>query len=71
MGTKDNSKWNYDILLSLIEGPMLNPKRFEEAFRVSKFGRRIMAFFHPFSRRFADMKNTKVCFLGLFKRDDV
>ncbi|QRV77606.1 STE16 protein [Ceratobasidium sp. AG-Ba] len=31
-------KWNLDILMELIEGPLLNPKRFEEAMKVSRFG---------------------------------
>jgi rapamycin-insensitive companion of mTOR len=60
MYTKDPTKWNYDILIDVIEGPLLNPKRFEEAFMVSKFGRRLLSFFHPLSRQFSDMKATEV-----------
>ncbi|KAJ9098678.1 hypothetical protein QFC21_004326 [Naganishia friedmannii] len=59
MYTKDPTKWNYDILMDVIEGPLLNPKRFEEAFMVSKFGRRLLSFFHPLSRQFSDMKATE------------
>ncbi|KAJ9126932.1 hypothetical protein QFC24_001163 [Naganishia onofrii] len=59
MYTKDPTKWNYDILIDVIEGPLLNPKRFEEAFMVSKFGRRLLSFFHPLSRQFSDMKATE------------
>ncbi|KAJ9122550.1 hypothetical protein QFC22_001979 [Naganishia vaughanmartiniae] len=45
--------------MDVIEGPLLNPKRFEEAFMVSKFGRRLLSFFHPLSRQFSDMKVTE------------
>ncbi|KAF8606948.1 hypothetical protein BDV93DRAFT_331061 [Ceratobasidium sp. AG-I] len=52
-------KWNLDSLTDLIEGPLLNPKRFEEAMKVSRFGRKLMSFFHPNSKVFSEMKNTK------------
>ncbi|KAG8214549.1 Rapamycin-insensitive companion of mTOR, N-term-domain-containing protein [Butyriboletus roseoflavus] len=55
MLTKDNTKWNFDILQELIDGPLLNPKRLEEAIKVSRFMRRLMSFFHPFSHRFSDL----------------
>lgn len=64
MYTKDPSKWNYEILMDIVEGPLLNPKRFEEAFMVSKFGRRLMSFFHPLSRQFSDMRATPVSTSG-------
>ena len=57
---KDHIKWNFDTLQELIEGPLLNPKRMEEAIKVSRFIRRLMSFFHPFSHRFSDMKRTRV-----------
>ncbi|KAI0322355.1 Rapamycin-insensitive companion of mTOR, N-term-domain-containing protein [Amylostereum chailletii] len=55
---KDHLKWNFDTLQDLVEGPLLNPKRMEEAIKVSRFIRRLMSFFHPFSHRFSDMKRT-------------
>ncbi len=58
--TKDWTKWNFDLIMEIVEGPLLNPKRLEEVFRVSKFGRRLLGFFHPFNRRFADIKRTRV-----------
>lgn len=60
MISRDHLKWNYDALLELIEGPLLSSKRLEEIIKISKFGRRLMSFFHPFSKRFADIKRTKV-----------
>lgn len=65
MLTKDHTKWNFDVLTDLIEGPLLNPKRLEEAFRVSKFGRRLMSFFHPVNNRFAAIKKTKVSMVAI------
>ncbi|EGN98236.1 hypothetical protein SERLA73DRAFT_169260 [Serpula lacrymans var. lacrymans S7.3] len=53
--TKDHTKWNFEMLHDLIEGPLLNPKRLEEAIKASRFMRRLMSFFHPFSHRFSDM----------------
>ncbi|KAG9315833.1 Rapamycin-insensitive companion of mTOR, N-term-domain-containing protein [Chiua virens] len=55
MLTKDNTKWNFDMLQELIDGPLLNPKRLEEAIKVSRFMRRLISFFHPFSHRFSDL----------------
>ncbi|KAF8133736.1 Rapamycin-insensitive companion of mTOR, N-term-domain-containing protein [Boletus edulis] len=55
MLTKDNTKWNFDMIQELIDGPLLNPKRLEEAIKVSRFMRRLMSFFHPFSHRFSDL----------------
>jgi len=58
--TKDHTKWNYEILVDLFEGPFLASKRIEEGFRNSKFGRRLMAFWHPSARRFSELRKTKV-----------
>ncbi|KAF5382569.1 hypothetical protein D9615_002880 [Tricholomella constricta] len=59
MLTKDYTKWHFETLQELIEGPLLNPKRMEEAIKVSRFVRRLMSFFHPFSHRFSDLPRTK------------
>ncbi|KAF8503219.1 Rapamycin-insensitive companion of mTOR, N-term-domain-containing protein [Hysterangium stoloniferum] len=57
--TRDQTQWNYEILMDLLEGPLLNPKRVEEAFRVAKWGKKLMTFFHPFNHRFCDLPKTK------------
>ncbi|KAI0304497.1 Rapamycin-insensitive companion of mTOR, N-term-domain-containing protein [Multifurca ochricompacta] len=59
MLTKDHYKWNFETLQDLIEGPLLNPKRMEEAIKLSRFLRRLMNFFHPFSHRFSDIERNK------------
>ncbi|KAF7288523.1 hypothetical protein HMN09_01381300 [Mycena chlorophos] len=62
MLTKDHTVWKFDLLQELIEGPLLNPKRLEEAIKVSRFIRRLLAFFHPFGSgtRFCGLPRTKV-----------
>ncbi|KAI0775530.1 Rapamycin-insensitive companion of mTOR, N-term-domain-containing protein [Trametes elegans] len=59
MLTKDHMKWNFETLQDLIEGPLHNPKRMEEAIKVSRYIRKLMSFFHPFAHRFCDLPNTK------------
>ncbi|KAH9912683.1 Rapamycin-insensitive companion of mTOR, middle domain-containing protein [Epithele typhae] len=59
MLTKDHTKWSYDTLLDLIEGPLHNPKRMEEAIKVLKYIRRLMSFFHPFAHRYSDLSRSK------------
>ncbi len=53
------TKWKWDILLEIIEGPLLNPKRLDEAIRASKFVKRLIAFYRPFKYRFSEIRNTK------------
>ncbi|CAL1712811.1 unnamed protein product [Somion occarium] len=60
MVTKDHSKWNFDALQELLEGPLLNPKRMEEAIKVSRYVRRLISFYHPFSHRFCDLPRSKL-----------
>lgn len=59
LNTKDHTKWNYDMLMEMLEGPLLNPKRLEEAMRGSKFVRRLLSFFHPFQLRFSSIRMSK------------
>ena len=59
MQTRDYTRWNYDPLLDLIDGPFLNPKRFEEVIKLSKSIKCLMSFFHPLSHRFSEVKKTK------------
>jgi rapamycin-insensitive companion of mTOR len=61
---RDHSKWNYEVIVELIEGPLLNPKRLDEAIKATKFVRRLFSFYHPYNNRFSSIKRTRVCFLG-------
>ncbi|KAI0087847.1 Rapamycin-insensitive companion of mTOR, N-term-domain-containing protein [Irpex rosettiformis] len=59
LATKDQTKWNFDILQDLVEGPLLNPKRMEETIKVSRYMRKLISFFHPFAHRFSDLSKSK------------
>ncbi|KAI0632054.1 hypothetical protein C8Q77DRAFT_1158732 [Trametes polyzona] len=59
MITKDHTKWSFDTMQDLIDGPLHNAKRMEEAIKASRYIRKLMSFFHPFNRRFCDLPNTK------------
>ncbi|SCU95116.1 LAME_0F10792g1_1 [Lachancea meyersii CBS 8951] len=51
--TKDFSLWNWGILLDLIEGPLLSPKRLEDLAKTTKFFRRLLVFYRPMRYRFS------------------
>ena len=52
-------KWKWDLIMDIVEGPLLNPKRLDDAIRATKFLKRLTAFYRPFKHRFADVRNTK------------
>ncbi|OWZ28826.1 sterility protein Ste20 [Cryptococcus neoformans c8] len=56
---RDHNKWNYEVIVDLVEGPLLNPKRLDEAIRATKFARRLFSFFHPYNNRFSTVKRTR------------
>ena len=51
-------KWKWDLINDIIEGPLQNPKRFEEA-KSTKFLKRLIAFYRPFKYSFSEIRNTK------------
>lgn len=51
-------KWRWDLINDLIEGPLLNPRRLEEAIR-AKFLKRLTGFYQPRKYKFSDVRNTK------------
>jgi hypothetical protein len=59
LNTVSFQKWRWDVILSIIEGPLLNPKRLDEAIKVTKFVHRLLGFYRPFKFRFSEVKNTK------------
>ncbi|WWD20882.1 hypothetical protein CI109_105359 [Kwoniella shandongensis] len=56
---RDHTKWNYEIITDLVEGPLLNPKRIDEAIKATKFMRRLFSFYHPYNNRFSAVKRTR------------
>ncbi|OAA67049.1 hr1-like Rho-binding repeat protein [Niveomyces insectorum RCEF 264] len=59
LGSSNFLKWNWDVILKIIEGPLTNGKRLEEAIRASKFVKRLMSFYRPFKYKFSDIKSTR------------
>jgi hypothetical protein len=59
LNTVNYTKWRWDIIQNIIDGPLRNPKRLDEAIRSTKFLHRLLGFYRPFKWRFSDVKNTK------------
>ena len=52
-------KWKWDLISDIVEGPMLHPKRLDDAIKATKFLKRLVAFYRPFKHKFSDARNTK------------
>lgn len=59
LNSSNYAKWNWEVIMKVIDGPLQSGKRLEEAVRASKFMKRIMSFYRPFKYKFADIKNTR------------
>jgi len=59
LNTVSFQKWRWDIILNIIEGPLLNAKRLDEGLKATKFVHRLLGFYRPFKYRFSEIKNTK------------
>ena len=59
LSSSNFSKWNWDIILRIIDGPLTIGKRLEEAVKASKFVKRIMSFYRPFKFKFSDIKSSR------------
>ena len=53
------TKWNWNLINSLIDGPLTNAKLLEESLRTSKFVKRLVGFYRPFKWRFSVIRNTR------------
>ncbi|KAK5821402.1 Rapamycin-insensitive companion of mTOR, N-term-domain-containing protein [Linnemannia elongata] len=53
LATKDVSKWRWDMILEIIQGPMVSPRRLDEAIRGTKFTKRLLAFYRPLNHRYS------------------
>ncbi|RPB20737.1 hypothetical protein L211DRAFT_791659 [Terfezia boudieri ATCC MYA-4762] len=58
LGSSNYSKWNWDMITEIIQGPLGNWKRLEEA-KSTKFLKRLLSFYRPFKHKFSDILNTK------------
>ena len=59
LNTVNYLKWKWDLIHRIVEGPLTNPKRLDEAIKGSKFMKRLMGFYRPFKYRFSMLPNTK------------
>ncbi|KAL4948966.1 Rapamycin-insensitive companion of mTOR, N-term-domain-containing protein [Aspergillus filifer] len=59
LNTVNYLKWKWDLIHRIVEGPLTNPKRLDEAIKGSKFMKRLMGFYRPFKYRFCVLSNTK------------
>lgn len=60
LAVKEFEDWNWQLLLTLIQGPLGNPKRFDEVLeKVPKFFKRLLSFYRPFKYRFSTVVLTK------------
>lgn len=59
LNTANYLKWKWDLIHRLVEGPLTNPKRMDEAIKGSKFMKRLIGFYRPFKYRFSMVPNTK------------
>ncbi|CAI4060469.1 hypothetical protein SKDZ_05G1730 [Saccharomyces kudriavzevii ZP591] len=53
--TKDFTRWNWNIINELLEGPLLNKKQLEELVKSTKFIRRLLVFYRPLRLRFSNV----------------
>ncbi|PHZ16464.1 uncharacterized protein RHIMIDRAFT_62286 [Rhizopus microsporus ATCC 52813] len=59
LATNDYTKWNWESVTELLQGPLLNPRRLDEAMRSKKFIKRLLGFYRPFKHQFSDINATK------------
>ncbi|KAF9976709.1 hypothetical protein BGZ73_008016 [Actinomortierella ambigua] len=57
--TKEVSKWRWPKILEIIQGPLLNPRRLDDAVRGTKFMKRLLAFYRPLNRRYSSQPATE------------
>ncbi|KAK6202918.1 Rapamycin-insensitive companion of mTOR, middle domain-containing protein [Scheffersomyces amazonensis] len=57
---KEFEEWNWKTLSTLIQGPLTNPKRFDEILEKNpKFLKRLISFYRPFKFRFCNLPLSK------------
>jgi rapamycin-insensitive companion of mTOR len=57
---RDFTCWNWDSIMELLQGPMMNPKRMEETLKTTKFFKRLLSFLRPSKKNFVEIRNSKV-----------
>ncbi|KAJ3298719.1 hypothetical protein HK104_010434, partial [Borealophlyctis nickersoniae] len=56
---KDFTKWNWDTIMELIQGPLLNPRRLDEVLKSTRIVKRLFSFYRPLNHQFSDLRKGK------------
>lgn len=57
--TKDYVKWDWDLIMQLLQAPLRNPQVFEDVTKNTKLFKRLLSFYRPFKYRFSTLRRTK------------
>ncbi|KAJ9048791.1 hypothetical protein DSO57_1031275 [Entomophthora muscae] len=57
---KNFKKWNWETIMELLQGPLLNVKRLEETIKSTKFIKRLLNFYTPGNHQFAEIRYSKL-----------
>jgi len=58
--TNNYTKWQWDKLYELFQGPLMNQKRLDESIKGIKLLPKLFGFYRPSKNKFSKIKNTKV-----------
>ena len=59
MVTPNFRKWKWELIQKLIDGPLQNGQRMEQAMKQGKFIKRLIGFYRPFKYRFSELRDTR------------
>jgi len=62
--TNNYTKWQWDKLYELFQGPLMNQKRLDESIKGIRLLPKLFGFYRPSKNKFSKIKNTKV--LGVY-----
>ncbi|KAJ9668040.1 hypothetical protein H2201_001846 [Coniosporium apollinis] len=53
------TKWDWVLIQQILDGPIFDPKRLDDAINATDFAKRMFGFYRPFKHRFSEIKNTR------------
>mmetsp|Transcript_15192 Transcript_15192/g.45499 ORF Transcript_15192/g.45499 Transcript_15192/m.45499 type:complete len:1087 (+) Transcript_15192:76-3336(+) len=59
LATKDHTRWNWELISDLVEGPLTNPQLLTLTLKSTKFLKRILSFLRPSRKEFSGMSRDK------------
>jgi hypothetical protein len=59
--TNNYTKWQWDKLYELFQGPLMNQKRLDESIKGIRLLPKLFGFYRPSKEKFSRIKKTKVC----------